>query len=43
MALLWLDSLRHEQVLYLTTIGRKSGLPRTVEIWFVVYPHRVLW
>ena len=41
MALLWLDSLQHEQVLYLTTVGRKSGLPRTVEIWFVVYQHRV--
>ena len=23
------------QVLYLTTIGRKSGLPREIEIWFV--------
>ena len=24
-----------EQVLYLTTIGRKSGAPRRIEIWFV--------
>ncbi len=23
------------QVLYLTTIGRRSGLPREIEIWFV--------
>jgi deazaflavin-dependent oxidoreductase (nitroreductase family) len=23
------------QVLYLTTIGRQSGLPREIEIWFV--------
>jgi deazaflavin-dependent oxidoreductase (nitroreductase family) len=25
-----------EQVLYLTTIGRRTGLPREVEIWFVI-------
>ena len=25
-----------EQFLYLTTIGRRSGLPREIEIWFVV-------
>ena len=25
------------QVLYLTTLGRVSGLPRTIEIWFVAY------
>jgi deazaflavin-dependent oxidoreductase (nitroreductase family) len=24
-----------EHFLYLTTMGRKSGLPRTIEIWFV--------
>jgi deazaflavin-dependent oxidoreductase (nitroreductase family) len=24
-----------EQFLYLTTIGRKTGLPREIEIWFV--------
>jgi hypothetical protein len=41
MAQVWPDSLQHEQVLYLTTVGRKSGLPRIVEIWFVVYQHRV--
>jgi F420H(2)-dependent quinone reductase len=41
MALSRLDSLQHEQVLNLTTVGRKSGLPRTVEIWFVVYQQRI--
>jgi deazaflavin-dependent oxidoreductase (nitroreductase family) len=41
MALFWLDPLQHERVLYLTTVGRKSALPRTVEIWFVVHQHRV--
>ena len=25
----------NEQFLYLTTTGRKSGLPREIEIWFV--------
>jgi deazaflavin-dependent oxidoreductase (nitroreductase family) len=25
-----------EKVLYLTTIGRRTGLPRQIEIWFVV-------
>lgn len=29
------------QVLYLTTVGRRSGLPRTVEIWFVYHAGRV--
>jgi deazaflavin-dependent oxidoreductase (nitroreductase family) len=29
-----------EQVLYLTTIGRSTGLPREIEIWFVVYGGR---
>src|SRR5262245_54840149 len=24
----------HSQYLYLTTIGRKSGMPREIEIWF---------
>lgn len=26
-----------EQYLYLTTIGRKTGLPREIEIWFVEF------
>lgn len=32
-----LNSFRDERVLYLTTTGRKSGHPRTIEIWFVIY------
>jgi deazaflavin-dependent oxidoreductase (nitroreductase family) len=31
-----LASIADEQVLYLTTIGRTTGLPREIEIWFVV-------
>jgi deazaflavin-dependent oxidoreductase (nitroreductase family) len=29
------DGARRERFLYLTTTGRTSGLPRTIEIWFV--------
>lgn len=29
-----------EQVLHLTTTGRKTGLPREIEIWFVVCRER---
>ena len=29
------------QVLYLTTIGRRTGLPREIEIWFVVRCERL--
>jgi deazaflavin-dependent oxidoreductase (nitroreductase family) len=29
-------NVSNKQVLYLTTIGRLSGLPREIEIWFVV-------
>jgi len=35
-----LQSIADQQVLYLTTIGRKTGLPREIEIWFVVYHER---
>ena len=31
-----LQSVANEQVLYLTTTGRLRGLPRDIEIWFVV-------
>jgi deazaflavin-dependent oxidoreductase (nitroreductase family) len=31
-----LESFADRQVLYLTTLGRKTGLPREIEIWFVV-------
>lgn len=29
-----------ERLLYLTTIGHRSGLPREIEIWFVVCGER---
>jgi deazaflavin-dependent oxidoreductase (nitroreductase family) len=36
-----IETLRHENVLYVTTIGRKTGEPRTIEIWFVIYQRRI--
>jgi deazaflavin-dependent oxidoreductase (nitroreductase family) len=36
MADLDLQSVAHEQVLNLTTIGRVTGQPREIEIWFIV-------
>lgn len=30
-----IDSLTNLDVLYLTTTGRRTGLPREIEIWFV--------
>lgn len=36
-----LERLHRERFLYLTTVGRKSGQPRTIEIWFVVYEGRL--
>jgi deazaflavin-dependent oxidoreductase (nitroreductase family) len=36
MASVTLQSVADKQVLYLTTIGRTTGLPREIEIWFVV-------
>jgi hypothetical protein len=35
-----LQSIADEQVLYLTTIGRTTGLPREIEIWFVLCRER---
>ncbi len=32
--------IARETFLYLTTIGRVSGLPRTIEIWFVEHAGR---
>jgi deazaflavin-dependent oxidoreductase (nitroreductase family) len=32
-----LDAVRDLPYLYLTTTGRKTGLPREIEIWFIVY------
>ncbi len=34
------EELQRERVLYLTTIGRKSGQTRTIEIWFVTHQQR---
>jgi hypothetical protein len=31
-----LERVADKQVLYLTAIGRRTGLPREIEIWFVV-------
>ena len=31
-----LESVADKQVLYLTVIGRRTGLPRKIEIWFVI-------
>jgi F420H(2)-dependent quinone reductase len=36
-----LQSVADEQVLYLTTIGRTTGLLRVIEIWFVVCRERL--
>src|SRR3954463_1322568 len=35
-----IQDVTDEKVLYLTTIGRRTGLPREIEIWFVVYRDR---
>ena len=32
-----IEDVANEQVLYLTTIGRKTGLPREIQIWFVTF------
>ena len=32
-----LMSIVDKHVLYLTTVGRRTGLPREIEIWFVVW------
>ena len=36
-----LESVVDKQVLYLTTVGRSTGLPREIEIWFVVWCERL--
>src|SRR5207248_2894041 len=35
-----IQDVADRQVLYLTTIGRRTGLPREIEIWFVVHRDR---
>ena len=37
-----LQEIADKQVLYLTTIGRSTGLPREIEIWFVVCRDRFI-
>ena len=32
-----LEEIADRKVLYLTTVGRKTSLPRQIEIWFVVH------
>ncbi len=32
-----MSSSQTQQYLYLTTTGRKTGLPREIEIWFVTF------
>ena len=36
-----LASLADARVLYLTTIGRRSGQPRMIEIWFTCYQSKL--
>jgi deazaflavin-dependent oxidoreductase (nitroreductase family) len=35
-----IPDIADQKVLYLTTVGRRTGLPREIEIWFVVYRDR---
>jgi deazaflavin-dependent oxidoreductase (nitroreductase family) len=32
-----LQEIADKQILYLTTVGRRTGLKRKIEIWFVIY------
>src|ERR1700758_1743973 len=41
MTLASLESVADKQVLYLTTVGRRTGLPREIEMWFVVRCERL--
>ncbi len=36
-----LESVADKQVLYLTTVGRRTDQPREIEIWFVVWCERL--
>ena len=40
MTSLSVQDLADKKVLYLTAVGRKTGLPREIEIWFVVHCDR---
>lgn len=37
----WLQALADEQFCHLTTIGRRSGQPHTIEIWFAMAGDRM--
>jgi len=41
MACANLEGIAEKQVLYLTTVGRSTSLPREIEIWFVVWRERL--
>ena len=36
-----LESVANGQVLYLTTVGRRTGRPREIEVWFAVWCERL--
>src|SRR4051812_15041057 len=42
MLMTWssIQDIADDKVLYLTTVGRRTGLPREIEIWFVVHDAR---
>lgn len=41
MSCVSLESVADKEVLYLTTVGGRTGLPRETEIWFVVQSERL--
>ena len=36
-----MEDIADKKLLYLTTIGRRTGLPREIEIWFIVFAGRL--
>jgi len=36
-----LEPIKNEKLIYLTTFGRKSGKPHTVELWFASHNGRI--
>jgi len=36
-----LNDVADERVLHLTTVGRTTGLPREIEIWFIIHAERL--
>lgn len=35
------EALEQHRYLYLTTVGRNTGAPHRIEIWFTVHNHRI--